>query len=90
MLPFLKNKERQVAGVIMKTRSSDESEEQDDSSAAIDACSRDLIDAIAANNVKLVSEAIKSAFDILQSMPEDSVEPHSYDAQNIKAAKGNE
>lgn len=43
------------------------------------------------NDVKGVAEAIKSAFEILDSQPheegEHTNEPHSYDAQNQKAGK---
>lgn len=93
MLPFLKHKQAQSAGLIVKTRAPDEKpeENQEDPSAAIEACSQALINAVHAKDAKAVSEALKDAFDILESMPEDesveSTSKHDYDAQNIKAAE---
>lgn len=91
MLPFLKPKNQSVAGLIIKTRASDspEAPEQDenDKSGAIEACSQALITAVHAKDVKAVSEALKDAFEILDSMPHEEGE-HTYDAQNQKAAKG--
>lgn len=92
ILPFL-NKPKFQTGVIVKDRQPDEKPEQsDDSADAIHACAQDLIEAVHSKNVKNAAEAIKSAFEILESMPheendEDHVEPHSYAAQNQKAAQ---
>lgn len=73
----------------MKTRNESNSEEiQEDSSAAIESCAMELIIAVHLKDVKAVAEALKNAFDILESIPHVEsahVEPHSYDAQNIKA-----
>lgn len=93
MLPFNKNKSGQIAGIIMKTRSPDEDTESNDNSAAIDACAKDLIQGISQNDAKKVAEALKSAFQILESMPHEEGESeytskHTYEDQNIKAAKG--
>jgi len=91
MLPFLKKKEGSAnSGLIIKTRTPDESpSEESDDSAAIDSCSSKLIRAVHSRDTKAVSAALKDAFDILGSMPEesesDSPSPHSYDAQNILA-----
>ncbi len=92
LLPFLKNKDASVAGLIIKNRTPDEKPEQDqdDSSAAIESCAQELIRAVHAKDTKAVSEALKDAFEILESMPHEEgehVEPHSYDAQNIKAGE---
>lgn len=98
MLPFIKkNKEASVAGIIMKTRSPDEKPEADkdeasDPSAAINACADELIRAVHARDTKAVSAALKDAFDILESMDDEdeaseSASPHTYEAQNIKAAQ---
>lgn len=95
MLPFLKKRDAPgVAGVIIKHREPDEKpdSEEDDKDAAIHACSRDLIQAIQRNDVKGVSEAIRSAFEILDSMPHqegphEDAESNTYEAQNIKAGK---
>lgn len=90
MLPFQKNKQGQVVGIIMKTREPDNKEENNNSHA-IDACAKDLIDAIHTKDIKRVAEAIQSAFEILENSDnseKSSIEPHSYQAQNIAAAKG--
>lgn len=87
MLPFLAKKNQGAAtqaGLLVKTRTPDEKPDQDDPSAAIDACSKALIDAVHARDAKGVSAAIKDAFDILESMPheeESAPEPHSYESQ---------
>ncbi len=89
ILPFLKRKD---IGTPTQTRAPDEKpeEDQDDSSAAIHACASALIQAVHAKDVKAAAEAIQDAFEILESMPHEEgehTEPHSYDAQNIKAAE---
>lgn len=93
MLPFQRDKKTSVAGLIIKNRAPDvkpeDQQQEDDPAAAIDACSKSLIDAIHARDIKAASQAIKDAFDILESMPHDEVD-HSYDAQNEKAAQDNE
>lgn len=91
VLPFLnKNKNQGVAGLIIKQRTPDEKpqeNQEDDQDAAINACAQDLISAVHARDVKAVAEAMRSAFDILESMPHEEMEhdenpePHSYDAQ---------
>ncbi len=75
-------------GVIVKTRN-DAEESQEDGSAAIEACATDLIIAVHTKDVKKVAEVLKHIFDVLESEPheEESVEPHSYAAQNIKAGE---
>ncbi len=85
MLPIFDNKKKIQSGISIKTRTPDEKpeENQDDSSAAIEACAQDLISAVQSNNVKAAAEAIKSAFEILESQPHSEgphIEPHSYDA----------
>ena len=88
MLPFLKNRQKQSAGVIMQTRSPDENDEnqQDDPSAAIRACSKALIHAIHMRDETAVSDALSDAFAILEAMPHDENEesrhPHTYNDQS--------
>lgn len=87
MIPFLSKKKYDGnAGLIIKTREPDESPEQNDSSAGIESCADELIRAVHARDSKAVANALKDAFDILES-GEESIEPHSYDAQNIKAGE---
>lgn len=89
LLPFLKNKEKSISGLIIKTRNPDEpkqEEPQDESVLAIEACADDLIKAVHAKDVKAAAQAMKDAFDILESLPHEEVE-HDYDHQNELAAK---
>lgn len=91
-LPFLKNiKERSnQVGVIVKTRAPDEKPDTQEGDPAIEACAQELIDAVHAKNAKAAAQAIQDAFEILKSRPEETdegPEPHSYDAQNQKAAQ---
>jgi hypothetical protein len=92
LLPFLKPKDKSVAGLIIKQRTPDEKpeSEQDDSSASIDACAEELIRAVHARDTKAVANAMKDAFTILESEPHkegEHVEKHTYAAQNEKAAQ---
>lgn len=92
MLPWMKSKDKSVSGLMIKMRSPDEkpdSEPKDEGSDAIEACAKDLIRAVHAQDVKAAADAIKNAFEILSNEPDkdDSVEPHSYDAQNMKAGE---
>jgi hypothetical protein len=87
-LPFLKKKDASIAGIIMKTREPDtfadqnikaaEGEEKDenkDSQAmAIEACAEDLIKAVHSRDVKAAAQAMRDAFDILESMPHEEIE----------------
>lgn len=85
MLPFLTKKQPQATGIIVKHRAPDEDQEYqdkpDDRSEAIEACAKDLLDAINSSNIKEIAATIKSAFDILSS------EDENYDNQNEEAAE---
>lgn len=88
MLPFLNNKQKNAGistGVIVKNRTPDNPEEnQDDKDAAIHACANDLINSVHAKDIKGVAEAMRSAFEILEQMPHEEAEhtePHSYESQ---------
>lgn len=91
MLPFLKKKP-QVAGIITKVREPDSDKPQDsEEDQGLRACARDLIDAVHSQDEGRVASAIRAAFAICDSEPHEegehtneSPEPHSYDAQNIK------
>ncbi len=92
MLPFLKKKEGGNAGLMIKTRAPDEKPESDspDHSEMIKQCAQDLISAVQAGNVQGVADALQDAFSIMDAAPHvegEHIEPHSYDAQNIKAGK---
>lgn len=94
MLPFLNNKDKSVAGLIIKNRSPDKLEEnQDDPAAGLKSCMTELIRAIHAKDVEAAVEAYKDLFELSEMSPHkevgEKVSPHSYDAQN-QLAKGNE
>lgn len=89
MLPFLKRKSGS-AGLIVKTREPDQNDSSDsDDSYSLEACSQDLINAIHSSDPKKVSEALRAAFEVLESEPHEEG-PHTFDAQNIKAAESQE
>jgi len=81
LLPFSK-KDQSISGVLSQKRHPDPKAEQnqDDSSAGIEACAQEIIDAVEAKDAKRVAEALKDAFELLDNDDEAS-EPHSYDSQ---------
>lgn len=93
-LPYLKNKDQSIAGIIIKQRTPDKpAEPQTQDDTGIEQCAKDLIKAVQANDVKAAAQAMKAAFIILESQPHEEYaeDDHSYHAQNIRAAKqGNE
>lgn len=61
-----------------------------DSSQEIESCVNELITAIHRKDTKAASRALQSAFAILDAAPHEEgshPEPHSYEAQNIKAGE---
>jgi len=84
---MFKNK-RKETGLIIETRKPDAMPEVDESSAALEAAADDILAAISANNSKGLAEAIRAAFQILESEPHE--ESEDFESQNIKAAQENE
>lgn len=83
-LPFLPNKKKQ-SGIIVHERQPDQKDDEDHS--GIDACAQDILRAIEQKDPKHLGEALRAAFAIMESEPHDEaehIEPHSYEAQNIK------
>lgn len=84
-----------MAGLIIKARTPDKKEEnieenQEDSAKSIEDHAQDLIKAIEMKDSKAVAEALTAAFRKLDEEPHvegEHIEPHSYDAQNKKAAE---
>lgn len=95
MLPFLKP--RPQTGVVITQRMSDHGVKPDTSDQdydSIEACATDLIRAVHAKDAQAVCKALRAAFEIMDSEPHEEGEhtnespsPHTYEAQNIKAAK---
>lgn len=89
MLPFLKKKHQ--AGVIVETkeRPTDQPKKHQEDQGLM-ACAYDLIAAVEAKDTQRVAAALKAAFQICETEPHEEgphIEPHSYDAQNIKAVE---
>lgn len=87
MLPFLKKKDSSVAGLIIKNRTPDKPNESEDLEYSAEDCAKDLIAAVHSNDPAAVVKAIK---DIMSNPDESKPSPHTYDAQNQKAAQGEE
>lgn len=89
MLPFLKKKQDSApSGLIIKTRTPDEStqpEEENDPSAAHEACGHAILQAIKSNDAMGIASAIQDLL-ALGDEPNAS-EAHSYDAQNQEAGE---
>ncbi len=86
MLPFLKPKQASVAGVIIKNRTPDKTEVPEEKNS-IEDCAQDLINAIHAQDKANVIKALRDIIEKIASSPKETASPHTYDAQNIKAAK---
>jgi hypothetical protein len=86
-LPWLKPKPQ--TGVIVSTRKSDGSqEEEQDSDEGLHACAEDLMRAIAAKDPAGIASALKAAFAICDSEPHEESNPsgESFESMNEKAA----
>ncbi len=90
MLPILKRmKERkekpQSSGIIVETRNQGSTAPDTDPAAAIESCMTHLLGAIASNDPRAMAEALVAAHDEMHAqMDAPKVEPHSFQAQNIK------
>lgn len=87
MLPFLKKKDGGIAGIIIKSRSPDKPEENQEDS---ENHGQRLIDAVNSGNAEQVTECLKAAFKAFDAEPHvegKHIEKHSYDAQNQKAGE---
>jgi hypothetical protein len=92
VLPFLKRKNDSVAGLIIKNRTPDVSSEPEDTddSRSPEECAQSLIDAVHTNSTAGVVDAMRGLMESLENEEpeeESSVEPHSYEAQNIKVGE---
>lgn len=89
-IPYLQKK--QIAGLIIKKRESDtlspaENDSETEQDQGLESCAEHLIRAVHSKDAPGVAEALRAAFEVLESAPHDEADPHSYDAQNTKAAK---
>lgn len=81
---------RKETGLIVETRKPDAEPEADDSSAALEAAADDILSAISANDRKGLGSALRAAFQILESEPQEDNDSEDFHSQNIKAAQENE
>jgi len=82
VLPFLKNKQKEaaVSTPITINRKSDKPKENQVYDMAIRACAEHMITEIQANDADGVADAMRSAFEILETLPHEEI-PHSYENQ---------
>jgi len=75
MLPFLKSKQKMQSGISMPVeyRKSDSKSEDmpDEGSMALEMAAKDLMKGIHSSDHKLIASALRSAFEILDSMPHE-------------------
>jgi hypothetical protein len=91
LLPFLKHKQQSVAGLIIKGRTPDQKQ---DKPHELEECAKAIIHAIEMKDHVMLAEAMHKAFKEMEKMPHEeashkdqSPSPHTYDAQNQKAAE---
>lgn len=92
MLPFLAKKNESASpGITIKTRRPDEKPESDenDPSAAREACGQAIIDAVKSDSATAVADAMQDMYDMCQSSASDETGegPHTFEEQNIKAGQ---
>lgn len=89
-LPFLKNKQQSVAGLIMKHRApdgiKDDMPEEPSDNQGLHSAASDLMNAVHAKDIPAIAAAMKAAFEIMQSEPSQE-DDNSFDSQNEKAAE---
>lgn len=94
-MPFPKLRNQPISAVILKNRQSTGStspvvDQKPDHEVYIEACAKDLIHAVHSRDIPAVAEALRSAFEILESMPheegEHTNEPNTVEKQNQIAA----
>ena len=78
MLPFLKNKERSVGAINTEYRKPDEKPEHegemDGHEEALEACASELIRGVESGDKRMVVDALRAAFEILDAMPHEEGE----------------
>ena len=91
MLPFLKRKQDSVANLIIKQREPDKDKDSKDlEDYSLEDCAQRLIEAVHSSDKFKVVDALREIVRELKSEPHEqvnSMEPHSYEAQNQLAAK---
>lgn len=68
LLPFLKNKHKKDASVIVQERAPDSPEEPSENEG-LEAAAQDILSAISSNDAKSLAMALRAAFEICDSLP---------------------
>lgn len=79
---FIKPKQ---TGLIVEQRKPDGNKEVSQEDQGLEACAQDAINAIHAKDAKALASALRAAFELMELEPHEEG-PHTYDAQNRKAA----
>lgn len=74
LLPFLKNKHKDV-GVIVQHRAPDSPEQAAESDSGLHAAAQDMLSAISSGDAARLAQAVKAAFQILESQPHEEALP---------------
>ena len=99
-LPYLKPKN--VAGLIMAQRKAGggqaeqplDSQEESQENYALELCAEEIIRSVESKDPKRLYKALQAAFQVMELEPHEEVEhedessPHTYEAQNEKAGRG--
>lgn len=72
MLPFMKKKPQ--TGVIVTTRPSDETKQDESSDSDLETCAEDLINAVHNKDKKAVAEALRAAHVVCDMEPHDEAD----------------
>lgn len=73
-IPWLKNKSKMQDGIAVQYRQPDHPEDKSEDEHGLEAGAQDLIQAIHSKDKKLVLAAIRSLFEILDSLPHEEGE----------------
>lgn len=71
MLPWMKNGPKQSAGIAMQVRKPDEGKETPNEDPAVLAAAEDILRAIDSKDAKHLAQALRAAFQILDSEPDE-------------------
>jgi len=74
-LPFLTKHKRQDAGTAVEYRNPDSEPEAGDE--GMEACAKDVLDAVNANDFKRLSKALHAAFQVYDAAPHDEYDHES-------------
>jgi hypothetical protein len=68
----------------MKLREPDQKEENDSPDAYLDACAKDLIDAVHSRDIKKMAQVLKDTFELMESQPHKEGEHIEEESEEIE------